>query len=133
MQSQPRRQSLNLFRVDISTLSIELAEDNVDINCVAPGFVITRLHNETLAVGSEAAGNNFYENTKKQIEKGGVPPEKAANLTSFLLSSKSDGITGKFISAPWDLWEAEEFRNLLKCDKDFATLRRIDNKNFYKT
>jgi len=114
-------------------LSIELAEDNVDINCVAPGFVITRLHNETLAVGSEAAGNNFYENTKKQIEKGGVPPEKAANLTSFLLSSKSDGITGKFISAPWDLWEAEEFRNLLKCDKDFATLRRIDNKNFYKT
>ena len=113
-------------------LSIELSEENIDINCVAPGFVITRLHNDTLELGPEVAGNNFYENTKKQIENGGVPPDKAADLTAFLLSGDSDGITGKFISAPWDKWETEEFKNLLKSDKDFATLRRIDNKTFYK-
>lgn len=113
-------------------LSIELADENFDVNCIAPGFVITRLHQDTIKAGSDSAGKNFFEGTKKQIEDGGVPPEKAADLTAFLLSSKSDGITGKFLSAPWDSWQEEDFQNLLKTDKDFATLRRIDNKSFYK-
>ncbi len=113
-------------------LSIELAEDNFDINCVAPGFVTTRLHQQTLVVGGKKAGDSFYENTKKQIEAGGVPPEKAADLTTYLLSDESNGITGKFISAAWDRWQEKEFRDTLRNDKDFATLRRIDNKTFFK-
>ena len=113
-------------------LSIELSSDVIDINCVAPGFVITRLHQQTLGVGSQTAGEGFYESTKKQIESGGVPPEKAAELTCFLLSQSSDGITGKFISARWDPWQTEEFQNQLRNDKDIATLRRIDNKTFFK-
>lgn len=113
-------------------LSIELADSNFDINCVAPGFVITRLHQQTLEVGKEKAGHSFFENTKKQIETGGVPPEKAAELTAYLLSEESNGITGKFISAPWDNWNEIDFQRLLRDDKDFATLRRIDNKTFYK-
>lgn len=113
-------------------LSIELAEENFDINCVAPGFVTTRLHQQTLAVGGKKAGDSFYENTKKQIETGGVPPEKAADLTAYLLSDESNGVTGKFISAAWDPWQAKEFRDTLINDKDFATLRRIDNKTFLK-
>jgi len=113
-------------------LSIELSGDNFDVNCLAPGFVITRLHQQTLEAGIEAAGKSFFEGTKKQIESGGVPPEKAADLTAFLLSEKSDGITGKFISAPWDPWQTDEFQNTLRSDKDFATLRRIDNKTFFK-
>ncbi|HRE40697.1 MAG TPA: SDR family oxidoreductase [Ignavibacteria bacterium] len=113
-------------------LAIELADENFDINCVAPGFVVTRLHNQTLNQNPDSVGKNFFENTKKQVDSGGVPPEKAADLTAFLLSDDSDGITGKFISAPWDDWQSEEFKKTLLEDKDFATLRRIDNKNFYK-
>jgi len=112
-------------------MAIEYASDGIDINAVAPGFVVTRLHKQTLEAGDKA-GKNFLEGTKKQIEKGGIPPEKAAELTSFLMSSASDGITGKFISAAWDPWQEESFTALLKEDKDFATLRRIDNKSFYK-
>jgi len=112
-------------------LSLELAAEKFDINCVAPGFVITRLHQQTLEAGQERAGG-FFENTKKQIETGGVPPEKAADLTAFLLSEESDGITGKFISAAWDKWNDKDFQELLRRDKDFATLRRIDNKTFFK-
>jgi NAD(P)-dependent dehydrogenase (short-subunit alcohol dehydrogenase family) len=113
-------------------LALELTDDGFDVNCIAPGFVITRLHQDTLAAGPDAASAAFYENTKKQIESGGVPPDKAANLTVFLLSSESDGITGKFISAPWDAWENKEFQNRLRTDKDFATLRRIDDKTYFK-
>lgn len=113
-------------------ISKELIDNNFDINCIAPGFVITRLHQDTLAAGFEAATPGFLENTKKQIENGGVPPEKAAKLTVFLLSSESDGITGKFISAPWDSWQEKTYQNNLRTDPDFATIRRIDNKIFLK-
>ena len=114
-------------------LSRELDDDGFDINCIAPGFVITRLHQETVGAGSEMAGPGFYENTKKQIEEGGVPPEIAAELTIFLLSEDADGITGKFLSAPWDPWQDKTFQEKLREDNDLATLRRIDEKYFKKT
>ena len=113
-------------------ISVELKDEGFDVNCIAPGFVITRLHQQTLKAGPGLATQAFYENTEKQIENGGVPAEKAANLTAFLLSSESDGITGKFISAPWDPWQEKEFQNRLRTDKDFATIRRIDDKTFFK-
>lgn len=113
-------------------LGQELLGQKVDVNCVAPGFVITRLHQQTLEAGPQLVGGSFYDNTKKQIKNGGVSPEKAASLAIFLLSSSSDGITGKFISAPWDNWQEKEFQDALRNDKDFATLRRIDNRTFYK-
>lgn len=113
-------------------LSRELGNDVFDINCIAPGFVITRLHQETIGAGPEMAGPAFYENTKKQIEDGGVPPEKAAELTVFLLSGDADGITGKFLAAPWDPWQEKTFQERLREDNDLATLRRIDDKFFYK-
>lgn len=113
-------------------LSIELAEDNFEVNCVGPGFVATRLHQKTLNIGPDIAGKSFYESTIKQLENGSIPPEKAADLTAFLLSDDSNGITGKFISAPWDPWYEDSFQELLKNDKDFATLRRIDNKIVFK-
>lgn len=112
-------------------IALEFRDENIDINAVAPGFVITRLHQDTLKAG-KAAGEGFLKSTKEQIEKGGVSPGLSARLTVFLLSGLSDGITGKFISAPWDPWEEKGFIERLKTDKDYATLRRIDNKTFFK-
>ena len=113
-------------------LALELRNDGIDVNCIAPGFVVTRLHQQTLTAGMTTAGASFYEMTKKQIKNGGIPPEKAADLSCFLLSELSDGITGKFISAPWDPWQTEEFQKQMRDDKDAATLRRIDQKTFFK-
>jgi 3-oxoacyl-[acyl-carrier protein] reductase len=112
-------------------LALELINDNIDVNAVAPGFVVTRLHQQTLKAGKKA-GVDFFKETLDQIDKGGVSSDKAAKLTTFLLSSDSDVITGKFISAPWDQWEDKSFQMRLKKDKDFATLRRIDDKFFFK-
>ncbi|OGR83251.1 MAG: hypothetical protein A2636_06125 [Elusimicrobia bacterium RIFCSPHIGHO2_01_FULL_64_10] len=112
-------------------LAVEFAEIGIRVNVVAPGFVATRLHRDTLKAGGRA-GAQFLENTKKQMESGGVPPEKAAKLTVFLLSEASAGITGKFISAPWDPWEDPACARKLREDKDYATLRRIDDMGFGK-
>ena len=113
-------------------LALELATDDFDVNCIAPGFVLTRLHQETIAAGPEKAGETYFEKTKKHMESGGVPAEHAADLTAFLLSPDADGITGKYISAGWDPWQQEDFQTRLRTDKDFATLRRIDDQRFFK-
>lgn len=113
-------------------LSNELKNDNIDINCISPGFIITDIHRETLKTGETIVGENFYNKTLENIKKGGDPIEKPVNLTNFLLSNKSDNISGKLISAIWDPWENEDFQYLLKNDTDIATLRRIDKKYFDK-
>jgi 3-oxoacyl-[acyl-carrier protein] reductase len=110
-------------------MALELQDCAVDVNAVAPGFVVTRLHQQTLEAGVNA-GETFLQKTKDQIAQGGVPAEIAAELTVFLLSSASDGISGKFISAPWDPWAEENFQDELRHNSDFAVLRRIDGRNF---
>lgn len=83
-------------------MALELKEANIDVNVVAPGFVPTKIHLKTLEVGEKMAGKEFYENTKKQMESGNGSPLQPARLTAFLLSSLSDGISGKLVSAIWD-------------------------------
>lgn len=110
-------------------LAKELLDYGIDVNAVAPGFVVTRLHEETLKAG-KMAGDAFLESTKQQVEKGGVSPDLAADLTVFLLSKKSNGLNGKFISAPWDNWRdfGEKIGEI--AGTSLYTLRRIDDKGF---
>ncbi|HLI14600.1 MAG TPA: SDR family oxidoreductase [Acidimicrobiales bacterium] len=112
-------------------LAAELAADGVRANCVAPGFVVTPMHAETLAAGPELAGPEYFERTLRAREQGeGDAPEPAAELTAFLLSEAAQGITGKLISAHWDPWRAPHFQDRLRSDSDLATIRRIDDQHF---
>lgn len=109
----------------METLAEEVKDDGVDINSIAPGALNTRLLDEVLEAGMEKVGHSFYERALKQKKDGGAPLEKGTALSVFLGSSKSDGITGKLISAVWDPWEhfPEHLEDLQKTD--IYTLRRI--------
>lgn len=114
------------------TENIALEYPKLDANTVAPGFVVTRMHDETIRAGRKRAGEEYLERTKMEIQKGGTSPHKASELTVFLLSKASDGITGKLISAPWDPWDTLAFQKKLKAERNFGTLRRIDDKFYYQ-
>jgi NAD(P)-dependent dehydrogenase (short-subunit alcohol dehydrogenase family) len=103
----------------------------IDVNAIAPGAVNTGMLEALLKAGRDAAGAEHDEALDRK-EKGGTPPETAANLVLFLASDASNGITGKLISAPWDPWQEKAFQERLKTNKDLATLRRIDEKTFYR-
>jgi NAD(P)-dependent dehydrogenase (short-subunit alcohol dehydrogenase family) len=111
-------------------LTENLAAAGVRANAVAPGFVATRIHEATLQAGPDKVGEAYFERTQRDIEGGGVPPERAAELTAFLLSDEAAGISGKLISAQWDPWEDAAFRARLVSERDLATLRRIDDQFF---
>jgi NAD(P)-dependent dehydrogenase (short-subunit alcohol dehydrogenase family) len=112
------------------TLAAELKEYNIDVNAISPGAVNTKMLDEVLLAGT-LAGNEAID-AEKRRDVGGDDPRLAAELVSFLASDKSDGITGKLISAKWDPWREASFQTRLRSDADFATLRRIDDKYFEK-
>lgn len=109
----------------VETLAGETGEWGIDVNAIAPGAMNTRLLDEVLEAGPEKVGRTFYDQSLKQRERGGTPPEKGAELALFLASSASDGITGKLLSAVWDPWQDLGMHIKDLQTTDVYTLRRI--------
>ncbi len=107
------------------TIAEELKGTGVEVNCIAPGAMNTRLLDEMLAAGPKKVGEEAYNLILAQKKNGGTPLIKGVELCVFLASEKSNGITGKLISAVWDPWDKlPEHLNDLK-NSDVYTLRRI--------
>ncbi|OGZ99506.1 MAG: hypothetical protein A3C07_04575 [Candidatus Sungbacteria bacterium RIFCSPHIGHO2_02_FULL_47_11] len=107
------------------TAAAEVKEFGIDINAIAPGAVNTAFLDELLATGSEKVGEETYQRSIQQKKDGGVPPEKAAALCVFLASEKSNGLSGKILSAVWDQYEKfpEHLDEIM--ESDALTYRRV--------
>ncbi len=127
----PRYDAYAVSKVAVVRLIENVAQTTpVEVNCVAPGFVATRMHDFTLDAGPENAGAEYYERTSQQLASGGFPVAEAAELVCFLLSDDASGITGRLLSAQWDPWRESQFRTRLRVDPDLGRLRRIDGQQF---
>ncbi|MGH7993475.1 MAG: SDR family oxidoreductase, partial [Limisphaerales bacterium] len=108
----------------VETLAAEWEKTPLDINAVAPGAIFTRMTEQILARGEKFAGKSEFESAGKLPRDNSAKLEKVLGLVEFLLSGKSDGISGRLISAQWDPWEKlPEFKSDLT--GDIYTLRRI--------
>jgi NAD(P)-dependent dehydrogenase (short-subunit alcohol dehydrogenase family) len=107
-------------------LAAELAPINV--NCIAPGFVATRMHETTLEAGPVRAGAEYFERTQRELAGGAVPAGEAAELACALLDQVP--FTGKLVSAQWDPWREDGFRRRLAAEPSLGTVRRIDGVQF---
>ncbi len=115
------------------SLALELASHRIDVNCIAPGALNTRMLDEILEAGPAVVGDDFYQRSLKQKESGGAPLEKGANLAVFLAAPASDGITGRLISALWDPWQDLPGVRDELAKSDIYTLRRITARERGKT
>jgi 3-oxoacyl-[acyl-carrier protein] reductase len=111
------------------TLAEECRGLGIDVNAIAPGALNTRLLDDVLTAGPDKVGADFFARAMRQKEEGGVPLQRGAELAVFLASARSDGITGKLISAVWDNWP--DWPDHLKelSHGDVYTLRRITGRD----
>jgi 3-oxoacyl-[acyl-carrier protein] reductase len=101
------------------TLAAELKEANIFVNAIAPGAVNSKLLDDLLEAGPERVPKEIYERSVEQKKKGGASPDKAAELSLYLLSDESRGLTGKTLSALWDPY------------RDFADLEEISAQDIF--
>jgi NAD(P)-dependent dehydrogenase (short-subunit alcohol dehydrogenase family) len=111
------------------TLAEECRGVGIDVNAIAPGALNTRLLDDVLTAGPDKVGADFFARAMRQKEEGGVPLQRGAELAVFLASARSDGITGKLISAVWDNWPdwPDHLQELSR--SDVYTLRRITGRD----
>lgn len=109
----------------VETLAEEWRGKAIDINSIAPGALSTRMTEELVGKGADAAGEAEIAVARATLSAGRENFDRLGRLVDFLLSADSDGISGKLISAPWDPWEkfGEQRERLQK--SDLLTLRRI--------
>jgi NAD(P)-dependent dehydrogenase (short-subunit alcohol dehydrogenase family) len=109
----------------VETIAAETRGQPLDINAIAPGAINTRLTDEVIALGPDVAGADEFATAVKQKAAGNSSLERALGLVEFLLSEKSDGISGRLLAAPWDPWPTlgEHMTDLAA--SDIYTLRRI--------
>jgi 3-oxoacyl-[acyl-carrier protein] reductase len=106
-------------------LAEEVRDLNIQVNCIAPGALNTDMLQAVLASSPAKAGASEHESAVRQSEEGGADPKIAAELCAFLMSSGSDKITGKLISALWDPWKDFEKYAEEIAETDIYNLRRI--------
>jgi NAD(P)-dependent dehydrogenase (short-subunit alcohol dehydrogenase family) len=109
------------------TLAEEL-RPAIKVNCIAPGAMSTKML-EGILESSHSAGDKEITSVKRVLLEGGVSMDRVADLALFLASSKSNGISGKLISAIWDNWEAWPNHLDELNHSDIYSLRRILGKD----
>jgi NAD(P)-dependent dehydrogenase (short-subunit alcohol dehydrogenase family) len=107
------------------SLAVDLKVHGIDINAIAPGALDTRLLDQVLNAGPELVGAEFHERMLKIKQQGGTPLSIGAELTVYLASDESNGITGRLIAAAWDKWATLHERAEDLDASDIYTLRRI--------
>ena len=78
------------------SLSDEVSEYNVQVNCISPGPSYTVMTDQILAAGDRAGWREIEEAQKVRIT-GGTPASKQIELALFLASEQSNHITGRLI------------------------------------
>jgi 3-oxoacyl-[acyl-carrier protein] reductase len=78
------------------SISEELLEHNIQVNCLAPGETYTHMTDQILAAG-DRSGWRETETARQVRLTGGVTPEKQIDLALFLASPQASHITGRMI------------------------------------
>jgi len=105
----------------VECLAEEVRDHNVQVNAMSPGGSYTHMTDEILSAGEAMAGPKEIESAGEVRLTGGEPPEKQIQLALFLVSERSNHISGKLlhVNDDWKRYERENMR------PELFTLRRV--------
>lgn len=82
------------------TLAKEGGKFKINVNCVAPGFILTRLHTKKLNKNQ----SEIKKRKKLNVLNESGDPKEIANLIEYLISDKNKFITGEVIRIDGGDW-----------------------------
>jgi NAD(P)-dependent dehydrogenase (short-subunit alcohol dehydrogenase family) len=107
------------------TVAEELLPHGIYVYVIAPGGVYSPMIEELLQSAANATPTDVAE-AERIKATGGTSPERIGELVAFLASGVGRSLTGRFISAAWDDWEAmARHANEVGGLGEFYTLRRL--------
>jgi len=130
--SRPMFMSYSLSKTSllrfVENFALENSKGNIKINAIAPGVLPSKMQREVIDNEKLRDSKDFVTSLSSLSEEN-YDSTKLLSLCDFLLSEKSEGISGKLISAEWDNWakwpnHLDEIRN-----SDLYTLRRITGRD----
>lgn len=105
-------------------LAMETKKYKIIVNCIAPGFLRTAIHNDALSNLNNL--NKDYRNQLKKNKNSEPNFNKVNKLIKYLLKNKSLLVSGRTISANFDPWADNNFKKKLKKNDNFLMMRRIN-------
>jgi NAD(P)-dependent dehydrogenase (short-subunit alcohol dehydrogenase family) len=111
------------------TLADELRTNNINVNCISPGPMATKLLRELTVLDRKNIPQKEIDMANSIIGKQSHSMDDIVSLILFLTSQEGSKITGKLISAIWDNWQ--NWPNHLDelISSDLYTLRRITSRD----
>jgi 3-oxoacyl-[acyl-carrier protein] reductase len=112
----------------VENFAAENMNENIKVNAIAPGVLPSKMQSEI--IGNERLHDSKdYAVSLKSLSEENYDATKLLSLCDFLLTDRSDGISGKLISAKWDNWaEWPNYIDQIK-NSDLYTLRRITGRD----
>jgi NAD(P)-dependent dehydrogenase (short-subunit alcohol dehydrogenase family) len=93
---------------------------------IGPGWVKTKIHEQTLTAGEMAGGE--YERTQHKLSSDEcVPMEQVVSCVDWVIGQSRDVVGGRNISLVYDDWGSDELNTLLQENTDMYKLRRNGN------
>lgn len=129
VNSAPVRYSAYIVSKIAQLKMMELLDAEIDDTkfvTIGPGWVDTKIHQETLKAG-EAAGSN-YKKTNTVIRSGDWTPMKAVlECCDWVLEQPKEVVSGRNFSVANREWRDEKLSGKLRGDEDLFKLRRYGN------
>ncbi len=104
-------------------------EPEYKFSILGPGWVGTKIHQETIQAGAQA-GDNLGRTLGKLTGSELVPIEQVVSRVNWLISSPAEVVSGRNFSLVFDPFESESFSRTLADNADLFKLRRLGNDLF---
>jgi 3-oxoacyl-[acyl-carrier protein] reductase len=112
----------------VENFAAENSHINIKINAIAPGVLPSKMHAEVVA-NERLSETLDYRISLDSLSNEKSDSGKLLSLCDFLLADRSDGITGKLISAEWDNWTEWPKHLDELINSDLYALRRITGRD----
>lgn len=93
---------------------------------VGPGWVKTKIHDQTIAAG-EDAGSNLKRTIEKLEGDTCTPMQSIVNCCNWLIEGPREILSGRNYSVVGDKWGTHELEVRLSASRDMYKLRRLAN------